>query len=260
MNYENFYADIQPGRKEAKDGLAALQKLLKAVERKTEGGDIKGLSKDLEAMAQAAAQLERTIAGMRETVDGFDAKAYFESGEFAEQMLLACGEKGVDVHGEFPVYEMFPYRVRLDVENQDIYMDRKKVQCARPGSFAETVRAGQEKLNRASFNALTFVSELADAYDLALLKTKKRAGYDMYLTSLYKYMTPMSRFRKDYDQQSFAFDLARLYASGIEETKNGRRFQFGTSRKTEKKIRILDQEGKEQFLSTICFYDQEVEE
>ena len=30
----------------------------------------------------------------------------------------------------------------------------------------------------------------------------------------------MSRFRKEYDQQSFAFDLARLYTSGIEETKS----------------------------------------
>ena len=68
----------------------------------------------------------------------------------------------------------------------------------------------------------------------------------------------MSRFRKDYDQQSYAFDLARLYISGMDETKNGRKFQFGTSRKGNKSIRILDMNGQEQYLATICFYKQEV--
>ena len=170
-------------------------------------------------------------------------------------MLGACQEKGVDVRGEFPVYEMFPYRVRLDVENQDIYLDRKKVQCVRPQKFVETVKSGQEKLNKASFNALTFVSELADAYELALLKLNKRPESDIYLTSLYKYLAPMSRFRKDYDQQSFAFDLARLYASEVEETKNGKKFQFGPSRNNNKAIRILDKDGQEQFLATIRFYE-----
>jgi hypothetical protein len=172
-------------------------------------------------------------------------------------MLAACAEKGVDVRGEFPVYEMFPYRVRLDAENQDVYMDRRKVQCMRPGSFVEIVRSGQEKLNKASFNAVAFASELADAYDLAVLKLDRQKQSDIYLTSLYKILAPMSRFRKDYDQQSFAFDLARLYISGIEETKNGRKFQFGPSRVGGKGIRILDMAGKEQFLATIRFFEAE---
>lgn len=169
-------------------------------------------------------------------------------------MLAICQEKGVDVRGEFPVYEMFPYRVKVDTENQDLYLDRKKVQCMRPQSFVDIVQKGQEKLNKASFNALTFVNELADAYDLALLKLKKNPESDVYLTGLYKFLAPMSRFRKDYDQQNFAFDLARLYISEIEETKSGRKFQFGPSRNNNKAIRILDKDGREQYLATIRFY------
>ena len=192
---------------------------------------------------------------MLESVNAFDTKEYFEQGEFAEQMLAFCKEKGVDVQGEFPIYEMFPYRVRLDAENQDIYLDRKKIQCMRPKSFVELVKKGQDKLNKAPFNAAGFVNELADAYDLAVLKLNKHQGADIYLTSLYKFLAPMSRFRKDYDQQSFAFDLARLYISDVEETKNGRKFQFGPSRNNGRAIRILDQEGKEQFLATIRFYE-----
>lgn len=254
MNYEDFYQDLQPQEKNVKDGLASMQKLFKAVVREIDGGDVKSLIRDLEAMAQAVSAMSETIDTMKTAANGFDAKAYFESGEFAEQMLTACAEKGVDVRGETPVYEMFPYRVKLDIENQDLYLDRKKVQCMRPNSFVDIVKSGQEKLNKASFNALAFVSELADIYDLAVLKFKKQQDADIYLTSLYKLLAPMSRFRKDYDQQNFAFDLARLYISGIEKTKNGRRFQFGPSREVGKGIRILDQTGKEQFLATIRFF------
>ena len=255
MNYEELYSDMLKQEKLIKDRLSGLQKFFKAISREAEGGDIKNLTQDLDSMAEAAETLLDTIKEMKATADGFDARAYFESGEFTEQMLEACKEKNVDVRGEFPVYEMFPYKVRVDAENQDVYLDRKKVQCMRPQKFVETVKSGQEKLNKASFNALTFVSELADAYDLAVMKMDKRKEADIYLTSLYKYLAPMSRFRKDYDQQSFAFDLARLYASEVEETKNGKKFQFGPSRNNNKAIRILDKDGQEQFLATIRFYE-----
>lgn len=257
MNYEELYQNLQPGQKTLKDSLAALQKLYKAVCKETESGDLKSLLRDLDSMKESAEQMTAALENLEDAANGFDAKAYFENGDFAEQMLAACEEKGVDVRGEFPVYEMFPYKVKVDAENQDLYLDRKKVQCMRPQSFVDTVKAGQEKLNKASFNAATFVNELSDAYDLALLKMGKKDGYDIYLKNLYKYLAPMSRFRKDYDQQSFAFDLARLYISGIEETKNGRGYQFGPSRDQSKSIRILDKEGNEQYLATIKFFNKE---
>ena len=125
----------------------------------------------------------------------------------------------------------------------------------RPRYLVQMIKSGQEKLNKASFHALNFVNELSDAYDLAIIKLKKRPESDIYLTSLYKLLAPMSRFRKDYDQHSFAFDLARLYISDVEITKNGKRFQFGPSRNNSKAIRILDKDGQEQFLATIRFFE-----
>lgn len=255
MNYEDLYLALQPQEKSVKDNLAALQKLFKALGRETENGDVKSLTRDINTMAETAAALSSLLEEIKDTVSSFDTASYFESGDFAEQMLAACQEEHVDVRGDSPIYEMFPYRVKLDMENQDIYLDRKKVQCMRPRSFVELVKNGQAKLNKASFHAQTFASELSDAYDLAVLKLRKQPGADLYLTNLYKFLAPMSRFRKDYDQQSFAFDLARLYASGIEETKNGRKFQFGPSRVGGKSIRILDHNGQEVFLATIRFYE-----
>lgn len=254
MNYETLYQSLQTDQKSLKDAIALLQKLYKSISREMEEGDIKNLMRDITSMKETADRLTSSLESFEDTAESFDTKAYFESGEFTEQMLAACREKGIDVRGEFPVYEMFPYRVKVDTENQDLYLDRKKVQCMRPQSFADIVQKGQEKLNKASFNAQTFVNELSDAYDLALMKLNKNEESDVYLAGLYKFLAPMSRFRKDYDQQNFAFDLARLYISEVEETKNGRKFQFGPSRNNNKAIRILDKDGREQFLATIRFY------
>lgn len=260
MNYEDLYEELKGKEKLVKDGLSSLQKYIKLISRENEGGDVKGLLRDLDGMADAADTMIKTLESMLERVNAFDTKEYFEQGDFVRQMLDACKEKGIDVQGEFPVFEMFPYRVKIDAENQDVYLDRKKVSCMRPKSFVETVYKGQEKLNKANFNALTFANELEEAYDLAALKLKKHPGADIYLNSLYKFLAPMSRFRKDYDQQSFAFDLARLYCSDVEAAKDGRKFQFGPSRISGRSIRILDKDGVERYLATIRFFEDESEE
>lgn len=254
MNYEELYRDIQPLGKRMKDAVSALQKLYKAIAKDMEAGDLKDLNKNLLAFSGLLEEQLGTVRDLRDVVDGFDSKEYYESGEFAAQLLDACRERGVDVTGEYPVFEMFPYRVRLDAENQDIYLDRRRYPCVRPQSFAQTVKAGQDRLMKASFNALAFANELAEAYDLAILKLGRQSESDIYLTSLYKFLVPMGRFRKDYDQQSYAFDLARLYASDVEVIRDGRRFQFGPSRKNNKAIRILDPEGNEQYLAMIRFF------
>ena len=71
-------------------------------------------------MAENAAALSSILETMKNAVSQFDTKTYFESGDFERQMLDACREKGVDVQGSSPVYEMLPYRVKLDMENQDV--------------------------------------------------------------------------------------------------------------------------------------------
>ncbi len=255
MNYEDLYEELVPLEKRMKDALASLQKLYKAVARDTESGDIRSLSRNLAGFSDLLQEQAAAASRLSEAVRAFDGKEYYESGDFTAQMLELCREKGIDVTGEYPVFAMFPYKVRLDAENQDVYLDRKRFSCVRPQSFVQAVKAGQDRLMKAGFNAQAFANELADAYDLALLKMRKQPEADLYLSSLYKYLVPMGRFRRDYDQQSFAFDLARLYACVDEiTTKNGRKIQFGPNRENSKAIRILDSGGNEHFLATIRFY------
>ena len=255
MNYEELFSSMQVQEKTLKEKLSQMQKLSKSISKEMVSGDLKSLMKDMNTLIEVNRQQAAALQELSDSVEGFDSKAYFANGEFAEQMLVYCREMAVDVQGEYPVYEMFPYRVRFDTENQDIYLDRKKVQCMRPKSFVETVKVSQDKLRKASFNDQLFLNELAEAYDLAVMKQKKAPDADIYLTNLYKFLAPMGRFRKEYDLQSFAFDVARLYASDVETTKNGRHYQLGTSRNNNKALRILDAEGREWFVATIRFYN-----
>ena len=128
MNYEELYSEYQVLEKEMKDKLNGVQKLHKMIAKEMENGDLKSFRRDIALLESAVAEEARVLSAMKELEAGFNSREYFGDGEFAAQMLEACWELGVDVKGEFPVYEMFPYRVKIDAENQDLYLDRKKVQ------------------------------------------------------------------------------------------------------------------------------------
>ena len=254
MDYEEFYQQYLDLHKFMKDKQALIVKAHKNMAKDIEGGDLKNLDKNLSLVENFSAELAMTIKDMQILVDSFDSRAYMEQGFYARQMLELCEKEGVDVIGDYPNYEIFPFSVRLDAENQEIYIDRKRNICARPVALVRQLKVSREKLLKASFNANQFSTELAKAYDLALKDANKPEGHDLYLTKIYQYMVPMNRFRREYDLQSYAFDIARLFSCDNFELKDGRQFQFGPSRNNKKAIRILDAEGHEQYLATIRFF------
>ena len=259
MNYEDFYKDQQTLEKIMAEKMQNAQKSFKSITKNAEKGDLKNLAKDvalLKSLLDEAKELSMKMDGLAE---GFATKDYFESGDFARQIIEYCRQYSVDVKGDFPTYELFPYKVRIDAENQDIYINRKKIQCARPLRFVQDIKLSREKYIRAQFNVNQFLNELAAAYDLAaIVKGRKNnnmvAEYELHLKDLYEYIAPTQRARREYDMNNYAFDLARLYSSDVERTKDNRKYEFGTSKSASKLIRILDQNGAEQFLGTVRFY------
>ncbi|HPY12510.1 MAG TPA: hypothetical protein PLH14_08265 [Sphaerochaeta sp.] len=254
MDYESLYREYQYIEKNLKDQIKGLAKLQKSIAKGMESGELAKSRSDLSQLQSINETTRESIDGLKGVLLGFDSREYIESGLFASQLLQQCREAGIDVIGDFPVYEMFPYRVRISVEEEAVYLDRKKYALLRPKSLVALIKSSQEKLYKASFNAASFANELAAAYDLAELSNPKKAGGDVYLTTLYKFLVPMARSRKEYDQQSFAFDIARLFDSEEVELKGGRRYQFGPSRNNNKALRILDREGREHYLATIRFF------
>ena len=108
MNYENLYQALQPQEKSIKDSLASLQKLYKTISKETENGDLKNLIKDLNTMLENTAALSEILKEAADTASSFDAASYFESGDFAEQMLAICREKMWMSAATHPSMKCFP--------------------------------------------------------------------------------------------------------------------------------------------------------
>ena len=260
INYEDFYCKFQQKEKTIKDKLQQAQRNFKNITRDSERGDIKKLTRDIEDMQNVTAELSTLSENLQSAVAGFDNQVYFDSGAFTRQMIEYCNEQGVDIKGEAGIYEMFPFRIRVDAENQDLYVNRKKVPCARPFQFVQDMKQQVEKYTKSNFNLTQFVNELSAAYDIAVIvrnsgNSVPRFEFDVLLKDIYVYLAPTQKARREYDLYQYAYDLSRLYSTGIDiETKDGRKFEFGTSKHVSKLIRILDGDGAEQFLGTIRFY------
>lgn len=255
MNYEDLYRELMPVEKKLKDAATGAQRSYKAIAKYTENGDIKALQKEvanyknyIDAQSEAQEELDGII-------QSFDAVEYVSDGDFAGQLLDACNEQNVDIIGDYPSYEVFPYTLKVDAEDSSVTLSKKKIACIRPEVLVAMLKTNVDRLMKSSFNAQAFLEELYNAYVLFTLKGKKKEGADLFLLDLYNYMVPMKRFRKDYDKQAFAYELSRLYSDkSVTQTSSGMKFQLGESRKAEKTIRFLDANGKESFFATIRFY------
>ena len=254
MNYEEFYQRYIEIEKINKDSIKTFNRFQRALSKHISQGEIKLVKQDLENIKNNNAIIEESTKQLEELIDSFNAQEYIESGEWTNQMLDFGKQAKVDIQGSFPIYEMFPFRVRIDSENQDIYIDRKKASYLRPSFFINKISEMQTKLNKASFNAVKFATELANCYDQYIIINGKKPQSDIYLLDLYKSLVPMSRFKSDYNKQAFAFDIARLRRAGEVVIKDGRKIQLGSSRNEKKAIRVLNDAGLEEFFSTVMFY------
>jgi len=264
MDYEEFYQPFKQKEKSVADNLKRQHTVLKSVSKNASKGDLKSLVKDLNTMDSLISEYKSYLEELRAQAEGFDGKGYMLNGEFARQMLSACHDMGVDVKGDYPTYEMFPFKVKINGGDQDIYINKRRLPCVRPQYLISDIKKNKERLMKENFNTAAFLAELADAYDkLAILDGKGASSASrntkLLLKDIYKYITPMQRFRRDYELQNFAFDISRLYSSDIEFTRDHRRFILGPARNQSQNLRILDKNGMEQLLGTIEFFPKEEE-
>ena len=255
LSYDTLLSELQPLEKGLKDAAAAAVRQQKAIQKHAEEGNLTELRKALNSLRTAIEQLQQRTEGIEEAVEGFDLGEYFSSGDFTRQLLDACAEREINVKGEKGSYEMFPYKVRIlnDEEHTgEVYIDRKKAPSCRPAYIASLIQKGQSRLYNAAFRESAFMAELAEAYELACLKSGARVGSTQPLTKIYRSMVPMARSRRDYDMQAFAFDLARLYEAGQDAwvDKAGVHYIFGPSREGAG-IRVLTSGGVEYYISTL---------
>jgi hypothetical protein len=257
LDYEQFFAEALTHFKDLKEKTDIQSKTVKRVEKCICDGNINALPRLYTVLRETAKMREEALDRMEALTRSFDGHEYISSGDFSAQMIDYCKQLGVDVQGSFPVYDMFPCKVTINVETQDVLVDRKRFQCLRPQKLVNDIKMEITKMSKASFNASLFAKELAAAYDLAIVKASKKKSLNVnasiYALELYDIMTPMRRHKKEYTKNNFAFDLARLYAEENITLDDGRMLRFDTVRDMRKSIRILDRNGLEQFITTIRY-------
>ena len=256
MDYEKYHDEALAYHKEMKDKTCLQTRTVNRILKCISDGDINAMPKLLSTLRDAARDREEALCRLEDLVNGFDGRQYMADGYFVEQMLECCKQLGVDAQGSFPSFEMFPCRVTVNPESQEVVIDRKRFQCLRPAKVVATIKNELDRLAKVSFNAAAFAKELASAYDLALLKKAKgRSTFDAagscYLYDLYDFLTPMRRHKREYTRNNYAYDLARLYSNEGFTLDDGRVFRFDTVRGNTKAIRILDQHGTAQYISSI---------
>ena len=263
MDYEVLLKSMQELIKKTKDLQDSQKKFLTTIGKDAENGDLKALAKDLGSYADKLNSLTEINASLQKMVSEFDGEAYVTEGGYSDQMLEYCKKENVDVIGQAPNFEMFPFKVKVVPAEQAVYLNNKKVNCLRPKKMVALVRESQDKLSKANFNAEAFGKELMAAYDLLVIKKKKdpEKEPDMPLKEIHSLMAPMSRLKKIYDLNSFAYDLSRFME---EDAKNPiylgddhRRMQPGPSREAKYCIRLLDSKGKESYQYSIRFYKED---
>ena len=260
MNYEDFLSEYQSCEKALGDAAKLVMKLQKAMAKETAMGDIKGARKDLESLRNASESLKGAIEAAGEALSSFDLQHYIESGDYASQLVDAVRAKDVDIAGESPVWEVFPFRVRLDAESQEVYVNKKKLPSFRPSWLADKLADDLEKVRKSSgsFNAVSYANELENAYETIMAKDvrhKLGKGDQVDFKDIYNAMVP-SRFRSLYDMQAFTYDISKLYNANLAEkivTKAGHSIEIGTSRQAKNNLRILDSLGREQWVGGISF-------
>jgi hypothetical protein len=259
MNYEDLHVEYTQNAEKLKAHLTAAQKFFKRIDKNLQIGDLQSAARDLASLEVTANTITSVVEDVSHVVRDFDDIAYLSSGDFAAQLVKQCEQRQIDIVGENNSWEIFPYRVKIEASDRSVLVNGKKAAGIRPSALAATLEQGKTRLLSTSFNATQFANELAVAYDLALVAGAKKGkepvvDADVYLSTLYKYLTPMRRFRKDYDARAYAFDLARLYDTENVTVADGRRIQFGPSRNNNRAVRILDRFENELFIATIRFY------
>lgn len=264
ISYEALYAELNETEKKMNSAVAEAKKQAAAILKATEGGDLKGLEKSLGDMAAALSAQSEKLEEIKASLSSFDKTAYISQGDFKQQILDECEKQNVDVKETGGnVLEMFPNKVTINPESQDVSVDKKKLSCLRPSALVSYVKKEQEKMGKASFNEQRFIEDVYSAYEACIAletvkntKKNKVISASVKLTEIYKKLAPTSRAKKDYDQLNFAYDISRVYSSEGRYTKNGLLMEIDTSRTADKNaIRILDAFGNEYFLTTVKFID-----
>jgi len=243
-NLENTHRNMMNAVKRVKAAVAA--------------GNLDALKQALVRYGELVDRQKEVLQGFQEKLPSFDLPSFLGE-NFHQSFLAALDEQDLAVEEAYPVYEVLPFKIRVQPDKEMVTINEKTVRDLRPGVLARRLKREIERLQAASFDAGRFLAVLAAAYDLEMAKNfaekKIEANeQEVLLRDIYKILTPLPQQKRAYPLQLFAFDLHRVQRSGQKTAPDGRRLVLGSVRDPRRALVILDARGQPERLGTLKFY------
>lgn len=221
------------------------------------GGDMRNVDAALRDLK--AIPVEEVLAPADAAGTAFDYRKYLAEG-FARELEADCREAGIPLEGHFPSYFVFPFPVRVDVENPSVIVNRKRVTALRPSALVEAIKEEKERLERSPFNLTEFLTAIFGVWQRMnaqqSLKSEPplRLKQPQPLKQVYRELVPFARWRRDYPESFFAYDVQRLLLSP-EKRVGEWECALDRGRASANAVRLVDRDGQERFISTVNFVE-----
>lgn len=250
---ESTQNDIEVAIKAAQGAVAALKRVQKA----TQTGDVKPLSRHFEAVDMALERLTETIKMAHEGWQ-FDTESYLDSGEYFEELMEAAREAGVSIYEMDGKLFCYPCILQVIPRDSVVKVDKKREKRLRPTFFVKQLQKVQNKPMKSKSSA--FLESIFTAYTYALAQKGKAdmMGIDIQLQDIYNVLTLLPGQKTDYSKQDFTRDIYLLDQSNTTVTKKGFQVSFPSASGTKSPsrcLKIVTRDGHEKLYYAIAFND-----
>lgn len=196
-----------------------------------------------------------------------EKKTLVVSQAYHQELEEALRKADLPLKGSFPRYSIIPFELEFLVEEETVHFrlgrNIEKTGLFEPYALAEWVKKRYTSVVKRSFKAKSFFGDLRAAYEIAnrLVYGQKSGtqvlwGRAVDLKQIYKLLTLRSENRREYSQERFVYDLARLRAEGLTYAKYELEFGFKKTSSGSLIVPDLPSGGEERF-STLTIYYRE---
>ncbi|MEI7832538.1 MAG: hypothetical protein WCJ56_05015 [bacterium] len=236
--------------KQAKNALAAAQKLQKAVAT--------GMLRDIEGLRTAAVKQAGTLAESATACPEFEfdtAEYLGEEGDFLPELQQAAEDAGVSLKVSEGVVFCYPVLLRREAAMAAVRIDKRLVYQLRPELLTAELKKLQSKPPRT--NPARFIESLFAAYELARAERGLTDYIPVPLTALYDVLTILPGISKDFTLLDFIREIYFLDSGDLKTTRKGYNISFtnstGTRMKAAKIYKFVTRDGLEQQYAEIKF-------
>lgn len=230
-------------------------------------GDIKGLAEAVGGLLDEVPLSSEVFRYVKAKGEEYNITSYLEEG-FDSNFRNVMTSEGITVRGEFPNYEIFPFMVKISPQDGQALVNKRKVKGLRLKILANIIKVERDKFFKTPFKSSEFLKDLAGAYDSIMEKKSLKSGnkdlqpQSIPIMDIYKKLTPMMRWRREYTAQLFGFHVYRLLkeeaenpmSTTIEGEDGQRKCTFGSVPIGSKSgITVVEENGRETTFGSIKF-------